>query len=149
MKGKQMNGKALLKTIEEVKEGETFSIWNLLPTSAGGKEWAGEIKDAAIALSEYINEDEDYELDELRDYGYEYASNCTQSSYKYIHDQNHALSLWACDEIDEEVIELSDGRSQSMTDLESKYYYVAMRMVFDAVADQVFENAEEVEEVDA
>lgn len=141
-----MNGKALLKTLETIKGGEFYDIWNLLPTSASGKEWKEEILDAVSDLKDRINEDEDYDLDELRDMSHEYADNCVSSSYKYIHDKNHALSLWACDEIDEE-ISILGGKRDTMTDFESLYYYVATRMVFDAVADQCYENAEELEEV--
>ena len=141
-----VKGVDLIATLKTIKRGEHYDIWNLLPNIASGKEWIAEINDAVDALVDLITESEEYDLDELRDHSHEYADNCATSSYKYIHDKNHALSLWASDEIDAEVTELSDGRSQSMTDLESKYYYVATRMVFDAVADQAYENTEEGEE---
>lgn len=141
-----VKGADLIATLKTIKRGEHYDIWNLLPDIASGKEWIAEINDAVDALVDLITESEDYDLDELRDHSHEYADNCATSSHKYIHDKNHALSLWASDEIDAEVTELSDGRSQSMTDLENKYYYVATRMVFDAVADQAFENTEEGEE---
>ena len=141
-----MNGKALLKTLDEVKQGEHFDIWNLLPDIASGKEWKEEILDAVSAIKDQISEDEDYDLDDLRDAGHGYADNCASSSHKYIHDKNHALSLWASDEIEAEVEELSGEGHKSMTRLETLYYYTATRMVWDAVADQVFQNAEELEE---
>lgn len=141
-----MNGKNLLATLKKIEEGETFDIWNLLPDVASGKEWAGEIKDGAQAVAEYIQEDEDYDLDDLRDNSHEYADNCTASSYKYIHDQVHELGLWASGDIEAEVSELAGNEVVSLTKLESLYYYTAMRMVFDAVADQAFENTEEEED---
>jgi hypothetical protein len=144
-----MNGKAILETLKTIEEGETFDIWNLLPDIASGPEWAGEIKDAAQAVADYIQEDEDYSAEDLRDHSHEYADNCTASSYKYIHDQVHALDLWASDEIEAEVTEIAGESVTSLTRLESYYYYTAMRMVFDAVADQALENTEEREEVSA
>lgn len=144
-----MNGKAILKTLKEIEGGEYYSVWNLLPEVASGKEWIGEIKDACQAVADYIEEDEDYELEDLRDYGHEYADNCASSSYKYIHDQVHALNLWASDEIESQVDEYYGDTRQDLKKLEQLYYYVAMRMTFDAVADQAFENSEELEEASA
>lgn len=138
-----MNGKNLLVTLKKIEEGETYDIWNLLPDVASGKEWAGEIKDGARAVAEYIQEDEDYDLDDLRDNSHEYADTCSSSSYKYIHDQVHELGLWASADIEAEVSELAGNEVVSLTKLESLYYYTAMRMVFDAVADQAHQNTED------
>jgi hypothetical protein len=144
--GKEMKGKNLLVTLKKIEEGETYDIWNLLPDVASGEEWAGEIKDGAQAVADYIQEDEDYNIDDLRDNSHEYADGCTASSYKHIHDQVHELRLWASNDIEAEVSELAGNEVVSLTKLEALYYYTAMRMVFDAVADQAFENTEEEEE---
>jgi hypothetical protein len=145
--GKEMKGKNLLVTLKKIEEGETYDIWNLLPDVASGEEWAGEIKDGAQAVADYIQEDEDYDIDDLRDNSHEYADGCTASSYRHIHDQVHELRLWASNDIEAEVEELGgNSEPSSLTRLEALYYYTAMRMVFDAVADQAFQNTEEEEE---
>lgn len=144
-----MNGKAILKVVNEIENGEYYSVWNLLPDVASGEEWVGEIKDACSSLRDYINEEEDYDLDEMRDWSAEYADNACASSYKYIHDQVHALSLWASNDIESEIEDFGALATTDIKKLESLYYYVAMRMVFDAVADQAHQNAEEQEEVNA
>lgn len=141
-----MKGKNLLVTLKKIEEGETYDIWNLLPDVASGEEWAGEIIDGAQAVAGYIQEDEDYNIDDLRDNSHEYADGCTASSYRHIHDQVHELRLWASNDIEAEVSELAGNEVVSLTKLEALYYYTAMRMVFDAVADQAFENTEEEEE---
>ena len=141
-----MKGKNLLVTLKKIEEGETYDIWNLLPDVASGEEWAGEIKDGAQAVADYIQEDEDYDIDDLRDNSHEYADRCTASSYRHIHDQVHELRLWASNDIEAEVSELAGNEIVSLTKLEALYYYTAMRMVFDAVADQAFQNTEEEEE---
>lgn len=141
-----VKGADLIATLKTIKRGEHYDIWNLLPDIASGKEWIAEINDAVDALVDFITESEEYDLDELRDNNHEYADNCASSSYKYIHDKNHALSLWASEEIEAEAEELMDNNPQTIKRLESLYYYVATRMVWDAVADQAYENTEEGEE---
>lgn len=138
-----MNGKAILETLEQIKSGnDYFDLWRTLPEVAGGAAWIEEIKDACQAVAEYISEDEDYTEDELREYSHEYADNACASSYKYIHDQNHALSLWASDEIEAEA-EQYGTQEFSIRKLESLYYYIAMRATFEAVVTEAIENAEE------
>lgn len=145
-----MQGKALLETLEQVQQGETFSIWNLLPTQAGGKEWAQEIKDTAWRMSEFIQAENDYSLEDLRDYETQFATTECETYYKDIHDRNHALSLWAMDEVQEMVSELFElSATNSLTDLESNYLYCAMRILWNAIAEEVFENTEELEEASA
>lgn len=144
--GKEMKGKNLLVTLKKIEEGETYDIWDLLPDVASGEEWVGEIKNGAQAVADYIQEDEDYDIDDLRDNSHEYADGCTASSYRHIHDQVHELRLWASNDIEAEVSELAGNEIVSLTKLEALYYYTAMRMVFDAVADQAFQNTEEEEE---
>ena len=98
-----MEGKKLLETLEKIKGGETYDIFNLLPDIAGGSVWLDEIKDTAMYVQGYINEGEDYTLETLRDYGHEYADGQCETYYKNINDEVQALSLWASNEIDEEV----------------------------------------------
>lgn len=137
-----MQGKDIKATLVKIENGEYYDIWNLLPDIASGPEWASEIKDAARAVADYIHENEDYDINDLRDKSHEYADSCAEA-YNYIHRKVHELSLWASNDIESEVEELAGEGVFSLTKLESLYYYTAMRMTFDAVADQAYENAEE------
>lgn len=138
------NGKALLETLEKIKGGETYDIFNLLPDIAGGSVWLDEIKDTAFYMMGYINEGDEYEIETIRDYGHEYADGQCETYYKNINDEVQALSLWASHEIDAEVTELAEGIDPILTKLQALYLFVAKRMVWDAVADQAFQNAEEL-----
>jgi hypothetical protein len=140
-----MEGKKLLETLEKIKGGETYDIFNLLPDIAGGSVWLDEIKDTAMYAQGYINEGEDYDLETLRDFNYEYANGQCETYYKNINEEVQALSLWASNEVDEEVAELNEGATYpSLTDLNTQYLFVAKRMVWDAVVDQAFANTEEM-----
>lgn len=143
------SGKAILKVLDEIKGGEYFDLWRTLPEVAGGEAWVNEIKDACDAVRDYITESEEYTADELKENSHEYADSGASSSYKYIHDMNHALSLWASDEIEAEAEELMDSNTQTIKRLESLYYYIALRATFCAVVDEAVENAEELEEASA
>jgi hypothetical protein len=99
----------------------------------------------------YINEGEDYDLDTLRDYGQEYANGQCETYYKNINDEVQSLSLWASNEIDEEVAELAgwaENMQPTLTKLQSLYLFVAKRMVWDAVVDQAFTNTSEERELE-
>jgi hypothetical protein len=139
-----MEGKKLLETLEKIKGGETYDIFNLLPDIAGGSVWLDEIKDTAMYVQGYINEGEDYTLETLRDYGHEYADGQCETYYRNINDEVQALSLWASNEIDEEVAEMAEGIDPTLTKLQALYLFVAKRMVWDAVTDQAFTNTEEM-----
>ena len=146
-----MEGKKLLDTLEKIKGGETYDIFNLLPDIAGGSVWLDEIKDTAMYMKGYINSFEDYDLDTLRDYGQEYANGQCETYYKNINDEVQSLSLWASNEIDEEVAELAgwaEDMQPTLTKLQSLYLFVAKRMVWDAVADQAFTNTSEERELE-
>ena len=146
----KVKGVDLLATLEKIKSGETYDIFNLLPDIAGGSVWLDEIKDTAMYVQGYINEGEDYDLETLRDYGREYANGQCENYYKNINNEVQALSLWASNEIDEEVAMLNEGRSYpSLTDLNSQYLFVANRMLWDAVVDQAFQHSIQDELVEA
>jgi hypothetical protein len=145
-----MEGKKLLETLEKIRGGETYDIFNLLPDVAGGSVWLDEIKDTALYVQGYINEGEDYTLETLRDYGHEYADGQCETYYKNINDEVQALSLWASNEIDEEVAMLNEGRPYpSLTDLNSQYLFVVNRMLWDAVVDQAFQHTTQDKLVEA
>jgi hypothetical protein len=143
-----VEGKKLLDTLEKIKGGETYDIFNLLPDIAGGSVWLDEIKDTAMYMKGYINAFEDYDLDNLRDYGQEYANGQCETYYKNINDEVQSLSLWASNEIDEEVKELASNIEPKLTTLQGLYLFVAKRMVWDAVADQAFTNTSEERELE-
>jgi hypothetical protein len=145
----KVKGAELLATLEKIKNGETYDIFNLLPDIAGGSVWLDEIKDTALYVQGYVNADDDYEISDLRDYGHEYADGQCETYYKNINDEVQALSLWASNEIDAEVAELAEGIDPTLTKLQSLYLFVAKRMIWDAVVDQAFQNTNQDELVEA
>jgi hypothetical protein len=145
----KVKGAELLATLEKIKGGETYDIFNLLPDIAGGSVWLDEIKDTAMYVQGYVNADEDYGIDDIRDYNHEYANGQCETYYKNINDEVQSLSLWASNEIDEEVSELTSASTQTLTQLQSVYLFVAKRMVWDAVVDQAFQNTNQDELVEA
>ena len=142
-----MNGKELLETLQKIREGETYDIFSLLPEVAGGADWLGEIKDCAITMQGYIHEGEEYEVEDIRDKGWEYAEMGVEDYYSNINKRVQELSLWASNDLDEQIAEMHplEGEEVTLTRLHSLYLYCAMRMVWDAVADQAFQNTEELE----
>ena len=145
----KVKGVELLATLEKIKSGETYDIFNLLPDIAGGSVWLDEIKDTAMYVQGYVNAYEDYSIDDLRDYGHEYANGQCETYYKNINDEVQALSLWASNEIDEGVAELASDIEPKLTTLQSLYLFVAKRMVWDAVVDQTFQHTTTDELVEA
>ena len=145
----KVKGVDLLATLEKIKGGETYDIFNLLPDIAGGSVWLDEIKDTAMYVQGYVNADEDYGIDDIRDYNHEYANGQCETYYKNINDEVQSLSLWASNEIDEEVSELTSASTQTLTQLQSVYLFVAKRMVWDAVVDQAFQHTTQTELVEA
>ena len=144
-------GAQLKQTLAKIEGGELFDIFNLLPEVAGGAEWVAEIKDCARSMGEWLTEDREYELDDLRDLGGEWADSETQDYHKNINERVQSLSLWASNELDAEVAELfsspmKDGEAVTLTTLNSRYLYCAMRQLWDAVADQAHTNTEGGEE---
>lgn len=145
-------GAQLKATLDKIENwGERFDIFNLLPDIAGGEVWHAEIIDCARSMADWLDEDREYELDDLRDLGGEWADSETQDYYKNINERVQSLSLWASNELDAEVAELfsspmKDGEAVTLTTLNSRYLYCAMRQLWDAVADQAHQNTEEGEE---
>jgi len=145
----KVKGAELLATLEKIKCGQTYDIFNLLPDIAGGSVWLDEIKDTAMYVQGYITSTFDYEISDIRDYGHEYANGQCETYYKNINDEVQALSLWASNEIDEEVEELASNIEPKLTTLQSLYLFVAKRMVWDAVVDQAFQHTTTDELVEA
>lgn len=140
-----MNGKQLQVTLEAIEAGELYSIFNLLPQVAGGANWVGEIQDCARSMSEWLDPEKEYDLDDLRDLGGQWANSECEDYYSNINKRVQDLSLWASPELDDEVNELGVQHEEiSLTKLHSLYLYAAMRQLWDAVADQAFQNTEEL-----
>lgn len=141
-----MNGKQLKETLAKVEAGELYDIFNLLPEVAGGAEWVGEIKDCARSMGEWLDDDKDYDLDDLRDLGGQWANSECEDYYNNINTRVQSLSLWASNDLDAEVQDITgggDGAYSTLTALQGIYLYCAMRQLWDAVADQAHQNTED------
>lgn len=142
-----MNGKKLKETLVKVEEGELYNIFNLLPEIAGGAAWLGIIKDTAQDMRDYLNDEDDYTLEDLRDLSMSYAEREVEDYHVNINKRVQELSLWASPELDSDVQELNEGRDYpNLTDLNTQYLYAASVQLFSAVADQAYINTEEGEE---
>lgn len=142
-----MNGKELKATLAEIEGGERFDIFKLLPDIAGGQTWLNEIKDCARSMAEWLDDEQEYTLDDLRDLGGDWANSECEDYYSNINARVQSLSLWASNELDVEVQELgTQEREMTLTSLNSLYLYAAMRQLWDAVADQAHTNTEEAGE---
>lgn len=141
-----MNGEQLQATLAKIEAGQLYSIFNLLPTIAAGEVWVGEVKDCARSMSEWLDAEKEYDLDDLRDLGHQWANSECEDYYSNINKRVQDLSLWASPELDCEVEELTGGAQlgSTLTDLHAIYLYTAMRQLWDAVADQAFQNSEEL-----
>ena len=142
-----MNGKQLKVTLDRMKQGELYDIFNLLPEVAGGEDWLAEIKDCVRSMGEWLDDEREYDLDDLRDLGGQWANSECEDYYNNINARVQSLSLWASNELDAEVQEINHGAEfPSLTDLNTQYLCSAMRQLWDAVADQAVQNTEEEEE---
>lgn len=142
-----MNGKRLKETLVKVEEGELYNIFNLLPEIAGGAVWLDAIKDTARDMRDYLGDEDDYDLDDLRDLSMSYAEREVEDYHVNINKRVQELSLWASPELDSDVQELNEGRDYpTLTDLNTQYLYAASVQLFSAVADQAYINTEEGEE---
>lgn len=137
-----MKGKELLTILEKVENGVRYDIWNLLPEAASGPVWGKEIEYTAGRIREYVEAENDYSLEDLRDLSAEYANSECENYYTEINKEVQELSLWAMPEIEEEVAALGMPEA-SLTKLMSSYLYTAKRMVWDAIADQAFQQEDE------
>jgi hypothetical protein len=139
-----MLGKELHATLEKIEAGERYDIFNLLPEVAGGQVWLDETKDCARSMRDWLTDDRDYSLDDVRDIGGQWADSEVEDYYSNINKRVQDLSLWASNDLDTEVATLFERENiPTLTELNSLYLYCAMRQMWDAVADQTFQNTEE------
>ena len=140
-----MNAKQLQDTLAKIEAGQLYDTFNLLPSIAGGANWVGEIKDCARSMSEWLDAEREYDLDDLRDLGGDWANSECEDYYSNINKRVQDLSLWASPELDDEVEQLGGVQAgASLTDSHAIYLYAAMRQIWDAVADQAFQNSQEL-----
>jgi len=118
------------------------SLWDMLPDMVSGQSWVGEIVACADSLADYIYGAEDIDPDQVRDWQYDYASRELEDYYKNINDRVQALSLWAYDELDEEVAQLGQG-STTLNELNALYLNCALRGLFATVAQWAMDTTEE------
>jgi hypothetical protein len=141
-------GKELKATLAKIENGERFDIFRLLPDIAGGEVWAAEIEDCARSMGEWLDDERDYDLDDLRDLGGQWSNSECEDYYNNINKRVQDLSLWASNELDAEVQDITGGGDSAystLTALQGIYLYCAMRQLWDAVADQAHQNTESEE----
>jgi len=155
-----MNGQALKKILETATEenmktggasGPMSSLWEELPSHVAGPEWVAEVVNCAERMAEYIYDSEDIDEDQLTDWALDFANSEVEDYYVNINNRVQALSLWAYDELDEEVASSwSDTESTpTLNDLNMRYLYCAMRGLFECVARWAVAEFSELEEVEA
>ena len=148
MQGKQI--KATLSTItqESMTNGSMSELWQELPDFISGSDWVGEIADMARTASDWVSDDEDYTEDRLTDLSDNLANSECEDYYVNINRRAQALSLWAYDELDDEVIHCG-FEGKTLTDLNTLYLFCAMRGLAYRILTYAYNKAEELKEVSA
>ena len=148
MQGKQI--KATLSTItrESMTNGSMSELWEELPDFISGSDWVGEIADMARTAFDWVSDDEEYTEDRLTDLSDNLANSECEDYYVNINRRAQALSLWAYDELDDEVIECG-FEGKTLTDLNTLYLFCAMRGLAYRILTYAYNKAEELEEVSA
>ena len=148
MQGKQI--KATLSTItrESMTNGSMSELWEELPDFISGSDWVGEIADMARTASDWVSDDEEYTEDRLTDLSDNLANSECEDYYVNINRRAQALSLWAYDELDDEVIECG-FEGKTLTDLNTLYLFCAMRGLAYRILTYAYNKAEDEEEVSA
>ena len=148
MQGKQI--KATLSTItqESMTNGSMSELWEELPDFISGSDWVGEIADMARTASDWVSDDEEYTEDRLTDLSDNLANSECEDYYVNINRRAQALSLWAYDELDDEVIACG-FEGKTLTDLNTLYLFCAMRGLAYRILTYAYNKAEELEEVSA
>ena len=148
MQGKQI--KATLSTItqESMTNGTMSELWEELPDFISGSDWVGEIADMARTASDWVSDDEEYTDDRLTDLSSDLANGECEDYYVNINRRAQALSLWAYDELDDEVIECG-FEGKTLTDLNTLYLFCAMRGLAYRILTYAYNKAEELEGADA
>lgn len=137
--------KATLATIE----GNTLpdSLWAALPDTVAGPRWCGEVADAAITLSDWLTDSEEYDIERLQDMAGQLANSEVEDYYSNINRRVQELSLWADSDLDSLVGEIQGDSPVTLTDLNSLYLYVAMERLYQILMIWAIDTAAELEEV--
>jgi len=153
MQGKDIKAVLGTITLESMTDGTMSDLWSELPDHVSGSEWVGEIVDMARTAHDWVSDDQDYNDyndDSLSELSYGIASSEIEDYYSNINKRVQALSLWACNELDDEVAELFNGDvNPSLTDLNSHYLYCAMRGLAYQILTYAYEKAEDLEGANA
>lgn len=131
-------------TQESMTNGSMSSLWEELPEMVSGSEWVAEIVDCADRLGDYFNDE--VSDDDIIEISHQFADSECEDYYKNINARVQALSLWAISELDEEVADISGNEYQTLTDLNSKYLYCALRGLSETILRWAWDNTEEAEE---
>ena len=142
-----MNVELIKAELDRVAESIPHEIWQSLPDIASGTEWTDFIADTAQRMTDYIY-DENKTLEDILDFGNEFADDQCVDTYAGTNKQVQELSLWASNDLDSAVEELSEG-FKSLTRVNTLYLYKASRWTWGAVARYVFNKVTELEEVNA
>lgn len=136
--------KATLATIN----GETIpdSLWELLPDSVAGAQWRGEIWGAARTLSDWLDDEQEYDLDDLQDMTYKLADSEIEDYYSNINRRVQELALWANDDLDQEIA-TSGFKRDTLTAMNSAYLYCAMRGLYSVLCQWIIDTAEDMGKV--
>lgn len=143
MNGKQLKERLSTVTLESMKDGSMGELWDEMPDMVSGQDWVNEIVDCAERMKDYFLDDDEVTEDNLQENGWQFADSECEDYYKNINARVQTLSLWAYPELDEEVAEITGGHPQTLTDLNSKYLYCAMRGLWDAIARWAINQTEE------
>ena len=152
MQGKEL--KAVLSTIttESMTNGTMSELWEKLPDFISGADWVSEIHDMAQKCSDWISDEQDCTEDITNDLPNDLANSEVEDYYSNINRRVQALSLWAYDELDAEVEDMTgggDGAYSTITALNSLYLFCAMRGLAHQILTYAYEKALELEEVSA
>ena len=148
MQGKEL--KAVLSTIttESMTNGTMSELWEKLPDFISGADWVSEIHDMARKCSDWISDEQEYTEDVASDLSNDLANSEVEDYYSNINRRVQALSLWAYDELDDEVEDMTgggDGAYSTLTALNSLYLFCAMRGLAHQILTYAYEKALELE----
>jgi hypothetical protein len=147
MNGKEL--KAILATIttDSMTNGSMSDLWETLPDFISGSDWVGEIHDMAAKAADWITDDQEYTSDIADELSFQLADSEVEDYYANINKRVQALSLWAYNELDDEVSELFNGDvNPTLTDLNSHYLYCAMRGLAYQILNYAASKASELED---
>ena len=148
MQGKELRAVLSTITTESMTNGTMSELWEKLPDFISGADWVGEIDDMASKCADWISDEQDY-TEDITDLYCKLANSEIEDYYVNINKRVQALSLWAYDELDDEVEDMTgggDGAYSTLTALNSLYLFCAMRGLAHQILTYAYEKALELEE---